>query len=441
MKYDVIYTYIKEQIFKGYIKPGKKLPSIRNICKKFECSKITAAKAYDLLIKDHIIYSVPKSGYYLIENNLNMNNNFDNKSIDFSTSAPDERILPYKEFQDCLNQALNLYKKNLISPPSTQGVENLICTIQKQLQNYQIFTDKQYIFITAGSQQAINILTMMDFPNGKKNVLIEEPTYYGVIESLKLNNVNIIGINRTSKGINLYELENIFKHKDIKFFYIIPRFHNPTGFSYSNSEKKQILKLCHKYNVYIVEDDYLADLDIEKRSDPIYALDSYSKVIYVKTYSKVLLPGLRISAIVLPKEILKTFGKYKKWNDLSTSVLSQGALEIYIKSGMFNIHAKKLREVYSKRMACLNKCVKTCYNSNIIWHVPPSGFFASFEVVNSTHIDYIINELKSKNILLIDPNIFYLNTNIQKKLVRLSVSRTNTIEIEKGISKICSIIR
>lgn len=282
---------------------------------------------------------------------------------------------------------------------------------------------------------------MMDFPNGKKNVLIEEPTYYGVIESLKLNNVNIIGINRTSKGINLYELENIFKQKDIKFFYIIPRFHNPTGFSYSNSEKKQILKLCHKYNVYIVEDDYLADLDIEKKSDPIYALDSYSKVIYVKTYSKVLLPGLRISAIVLPKEILKTFGKYKKWNDLSTSVLSQGALEIYIKSGMFNIHAKKLREVYSKRMACLNKCVKTCYNSNIIWHVPPSGFFASFEVVNSTHIDYIINELKSKNILLIDPNIFYLNTNIQKKLVRLSVSRTNTIEIEKGISKICSIIR
>jgi DNA-binding transcriptional MocR family regulator len=137
----------------------------------------------------------------------------DYKSIDFSTSAPDERILPYKEFQDCLNQALNLYKENLISPPSTQGVENLICTIQKQLQNYQIFTDKQYIFITSGSQQAINILTMMDFPNGKKNVLIEEPTYYGIIESLKLNNVNIIGINRTSKEINFYELENIFKHK------------------------------------------------------------------------------------------------------------------------------------------------------------------------------------------------------------------------------------
>ncbi|WP_347459495.1 PLP-dependent aminotransferase family protein [Clostridium ljungdahlii] len=261
------------------------------------------------------------------------------------------------------------------------------------------------------------------------------------MESLKLNNVNIIGINRTAKGINFYELENIFKHKDIKFFYIIPRFHNPTGFSYSNSEKKQILKLCQKYNVYIVEDDYLADLDIEKKSDPIYALDSYSKVIYVKTYSKVLLPGLRISAIVLPKEILKTFGKYKKWNDLSTSVLSQGALEIYIKSGMFDIHTKKLREVYSKRMICLSKCVKTCYNSNIIWHVPTSGFFASFEVVNNTHIDYMINGLKLKNILLTDPNIFYLNTNTPKKLVRLSVSRTNTIEIEKGINKICTMIK
>ena len=92
-------------------------------------------------------------------------------------------------------------------------------------------------------------------------------------------------------------------------------------------------------------------------------------------------------------------------------------------------------------MACLNKCVKTCYNSNIIWHVPTSGFFASFEVVNSTHTDYIINELKSKNILLTDPNIFYLNTNIPKKLIRLSVSRTNIIEIEKGINKIFTMIK
>lgn len=441
MKYKAICKYIKYQILKGYIKPGSKLPSIRNICKKFKCSKITVGKAYNLLMRDHIIYSVPKSGYYLIENNLNINNNFDTKSIDFSTSAPDERILPYKEFGNCLNQALNLYKENLLSPSNMQGVENLICTIQKQLENYQVFADKQNIFITAGSQQAINILTMMDFPNDKKSVLIEEPTYYGVIESLKLNNVNAIGINRNSKGVNLDELENIFKHKDIKFFYIIPRFHNPTGFSYSNSEKKQILKLCQKYNVYIVEDDYLADLDIEKKSDPIYALDSYSKVIYLKTYSKVLLPGLRISAIVLPSAMIKTFAKYKKWTDLSTSVLSQGALEIYIKSGMFDVHTKKLREVYSKRMTYLNKFAKTFYNPNIIWHVPPSGFFASFEVVNSTHSDYILNRLKSKNIFLENPNIFYLNADVKNKLFRLSVSRTNKVEIKEGINIICSMIK
>ncbi len=441
MKYEVICTYIKNQIFNGHIRPGKKLPSIRNICEKFKCSKITAAKAYDLLMKDHIIYSVPKSGFYLIENSLNINNSFHDKIIDFSTSAPDERILPYKEFGNCLNQALNLYKKNLLSPSSTQGVENLICTIQKQLQNYQIFTDRQCIFITTGSQQAINILTMINFPNSKKNVLIEEPTYYGVIESLKLNNVNIMGISRNSKGINFDELENIFKHKDIKFFYIIPRFHNPTGFSYSNREKKQILKLCQKYNVYIVEDDYLADLDIEKKSYPMYALDSHSKVIYLKTYSKVLLPGLRISAVVLPKALIKTFEKYKKWDDLSTSVLSQGALEIYIKSGMFDVHIKKLREVYSKRMVYLNKLVKTSYNTNIIWHIPPSGFFASFEVVNNTHTDYIINGLKSKNVLLKDPNIFYLNTDTQNKLIRLSISRTDTMEIEDGVNTICTMIK
>lgn len=191
MKYEIILNYIKDEISKGKIKSGDKLPSIRNLCDKFQCSKITVSKAYDLLEKEHIAYSIPKSGHYLIKNNINLNNS-SNKNIDFSTSAPDKRVLPYDEFQHCLNEAMELYKESLLFHSNPQGLENLIYVMLKQLQDYQVFTEKQCVFITAGSQQAINILTMMEFPNGKENVLIEQPTYYGIIESLKLNNKKAI---------------------------------------------------------------------------------------------------------------------------------------------------------------------------------------------------------------------------------------------------------
>ncbi|MZI79956.1 PLP-dependent aminotransferase family protein [Clostridium sp. 3-3] len=435
MKYEIILSYIKSEILKNNIKIGEKLPSIRSLCDEFQCSKVTAVKVYDILEKEHIVYSIPKSGHYLIKENLNLNKYILDKKIDFSTSKLDRDILPDDEFQYCIDGAMKLYKENIFLHAHAQGMKNLIDVIVKQLQDYQVFTDKKCVFITSGSQQAINILTMMPFPNNKENVLIEQPTYYGVIKSLEINNINTIGIKRKYNGIDFNELENIFKNYNIKFFYTIPRFHNPTGFSYSNSEKKQILKLAEKYDVYIVEDDYLADLEIDKKSDPIYALDISSRVIYLKPYSKIILPGLRVSAAVLPKLLIGTFEKYKRWSDLNTSLISQGALEIYIKSGMFNSHRKKLKKIYSQKMSYLNELTKGL-NNNIEWHVPSSGFFASFETKNRINITKIIKSLNNQNILLKDPKIFYLNNYIEEKLIRLSISMANNNQIKEGINRL-----
>lgn len=115
------------------------------------------------------------------------------------------------------------------------------------MQNYQIFIKPDNIIITSSSQQTLNILSIMPFPNGKSNILVEQPTYYGMVKFLELNNIPTLGINRSFKGINLDELEKLFKYGNIKFFYSIPRFHNPTANSYSKFEKQEIIKLAQKY--------------------------------------------------------------------------------------------------------------------------------------------------------------------------------------------------
>ncbi|WMJ80471.1 hypothetical protein RBU49_16950 [Clostridium sp. MB40-C1] len=101
---------------------------------------------------------------------------------------------------------------------------------------------------------------------------------------------------------------------------------------------------------------------------------------------------------------------------------------------MFNSHIKKLRKIYSERMSYLNELIKNSYNSNIIWHVPNSGFFASFEITSGINTKDIIQRLNAKNILLENPKIFCLNNYINNNLLRLSISSVNNHEIKKGVS-------
>lgn len=86
--------------------------------------------------------------------------------------------------------------------------------------------------------------------------------------------------NRLNDGLDFERLESLFWNNDIKFFYIVPRFHNPLGHHYSNKEKKRIVTLAEKYDVYIVEDDYLAELDVDSKADPLFTYEPNERNIY-----------------------------------------------------------------------------------------------------------------------------------------------------------------
>lgn len=446
-KYNDIVKYVEKQIQNNNIKFGEKMPTIRELSEKFHCSKVTVVRAYEEMQKNHIVYSVPQSGYYLVEKNI-LNKDNDNKIFDLASAAPDESVLPYEEFQHCLNQAINIYKQSLFNYPDAEGLKNLISILQKHLKQYQIFCKEKNIVITSGSQQALNILSIMPFPNEKNKVLTEQPTYNGFVKLLELNSIKALGIERNFNGIDFSELERKFATEDIKFFYTIPRFQNPLGSSYSNDDKKKILKLAEKYDVYIVEDDYLADLEIKSNNYPIYYYDISDRVIYVKSFSKILLPGLRVAAVVVPPKLKNIFLEYKKWSDLGTSILSQGALEIYIKSGMFNAHGEKIRRIYSERMLMLKNISEKHQNHNIQWHIPYTGFFTCVEFMNKVNMNKIIEKLNKKGILIADINKSYLtawkkNDSLlsigrRDNLMRISVSKTNKENIELGINEILS---
>ncbi|KIE47747.1 aminotransferase class I and II family protein [Clostridium argentinense CDC 2741] len=320
-------------------------------------------------------------------------------------------------------------------------MNSLINVLSKHIQNYQIFAKPDNILITSSSQQALNILSIMPFPNGKSNILIEQPTYHGMIKSLELNNIPVLGINRDFNGLDLYELEKLFKYGNIKFFYSIPRFHNPTGTSYSKLEKQEIVKLANKYDVYIVEDDIAADLDMNKKNDPMFSYDISSKVIYLKSYSKILMPGLRVAALILPDLLINSFLEHKKWTDINSPILSQGALEIYIKNGMFDTYMKQLVNLYAERMGSLKNTLLKYKHPRIKYNIPESGYFGCIYADGSLKHDKTLNSLHHKNIKIFNPAECFLKEYRCNNYFRITISKVNSKQIMKNTPIILDTIK
>ncbi|MZK49227.1 PLP-dependent aminotransferase family protein [Clostridium beijerinckii] len=430
-KYEIIIEYIEELAEKNELKQGQRLPAIRTLVDKFECNKSTVIRAYKELEINHRIYSIPKSGYYLVENNSE--ENAESGIIDFSLVVPDSRLLPYKEFNHCINRAVELYKNDLFIYGDTEGFKSLRASLVNFFSEYQIFTSMDKICITSGSQQAISIVSKMSFPNGKKNILVEQPTYSLIHKLVEINGERLIGINRDFNGINLEELENIFKNQGIKFFYTIPRLHNPLGTSYSEKDKRCIAELAEKYDVYIVEDDYLADLDKNKKSLPIYYYDIWERVVYLKSFSKTFMPGIRLGAVVLQEKLKSEFLKHKRYYDLSTSALEQGALEIYINSGMYKTHIQRIQFAYMKKMNYLKDCLKNIDTEGVELFIPDTGFFIWMQFTNHIDMETLNKRLNEKKIYIAEGKAFFTDSNSRISCFRLCISKLAKDKIKLGL--------
>ncbi|MFA9378032.1 MAG: hypothetical protein ACERKZ_15010 [Lachnotalea sp.] len=113
------------------------------------------------------------------------------------------------------------------------------------------------------------------------------------------------------------------------------------------------LELCFKYHVFLIEDDYLADLNSDKRILPLHYYNTNDITFYIRSFSKSFIPGIRLGAIVMPTTFINSMTKQKYLLDISTSSISQGALDYFIKSGMYNQHIKKVATCYKRGNATL----------------------------------------------------------------------------------------
>ena len=325
-KYQAVVSFLKKGIESGKFPTGSRLPSIRQLSQDFHCSKDTIQRALLELRHEQYLYAKPQSGYYVLEQGQHQ---------DLEIEVTDEHASAYDDFRLCVNETLRGRENYLFNYYDNQeGLEELRQSVHQLLFNQALYCKPDQLVLTSGTQQALFILSQINFPSEGEEILVEQPTYHRMNRLLVAQGLAYQTIERRIDGIDLDELEEQFKSGKIKFFYTIPRFHYPLGHSYSDQEKRAILDLANQYGVYIVEDDYLGDLD-PRKGQTFHYLDTDDRVIYIKSFSTSLFPALRITALILPNALKEAFVAYKNILDYDSNLIMQKALSLYIDSQLF----------------------------------------------------------------------------------------------------------
>lgn len=325
-KYQAVVSFLKKGIESGKFPTGSRLPSIRQLSQDFHCSKDTIQRALLELRHEQYLYAKPQSGYYVLEQGQHQ---------DLEIEVTDEHASAYDDFRLCVNETLIGRENYLFNYYDNQeGLEELRQSVHQLLFNQALYCKPDQLVLTSGTQQALFILSQINFPSQGEEILVEQPTYHRMNRLLVAQGLAYQTIERRIDGIDLDELEEQFKSGKIKFFYTIPRFHYPLGHSYSDQEKRAILDLANQYGVYIVEDDYLGDLD-PRKGQTFHYLDTDDRVIYIKSFSTSLFPALRITALILPNALKEAFVSYKNILDYDSNLIMQKALSLYIDSQLF----------------------------------------------------------------------------------------------------------
>jgi len=406
-KMEQVEKFIMEEIAQGKIKKGQKLPSCREIAKILKVNKITVNKAYQVLEEKHILYCVPRGGYYFVGSEED--DVIPSEIIDFQTVRPDPSLIPYRTFTHAMNRAIEDYKKLLFNYDSPLGLIQLRETLKERFEQDGVYTQTSQIMVTQGAQQGIYLaLKTLFYHDYTSKLLVEIPTYNLLLNMAENLNINCIGIERSKDGIDLNTLEKIFVQENIKAFYLIPRYHNPTGYSFSEKLKKKIVELCYKYQILLIEDDYLADLTGDKRNLPLHYYDTNNLTIYIRSFSKTFMPGIRLGAIVFPDEYCNSFIKQKRLIDINTSSIPQAALDYFIRSGMYDQHIKKVSACYKRKLQKAEAILKQVNIPGLSIHTPKQGIFIWMTLPDSISIQEIKKELTQNKIQVSSSSDSYL---------------------------------
>lgn len=451
--YQQIFDELRGMIIDEILPYDSKLPSIRKAAEVLGVNSVTVVNAYRLLEDTGLARKKQGSGTFVcLEGKkelfkADMKVTLDDSDYDlqgdighmvnFASASPDPGLFPVKEFQEAINEVLNRDGGNAFTYQEAQGYLPLRKSISTALERLSIKATPEEIYVISGAQQGIDIVSKALLSAGDY-VFAENPTYSGALAAFESRNAKVITFDLEKDGPEMKSLEKLIGEYKPKFIYTMPNFQNPTGCTWSERKKEYFLWLCRKYNAMVVEDDYLSELNFTDFVPlPLKSYDKDNRVIYIKSFSKIFMPGLRVAYLLTPDILKEKIMNAKYVSDISTSGLMQRVLEIYMSSDMWERHLKRMRKEYSYRYITAVRSARR-YLTGTSFIPPEGGLNLWIKLPEEIESTVLAKRCMEKGVIIVPGTVFMPHGG--EGWFRLSFASVDEGEIEKGAVIIGSIL-
>ena len=367
--YEQVYKHIKSDIISGILSPGEKLPSKRSFARNNGISTITIQNAYDQLISEGYVFTVPKKGYYVANINemakvpagtsIKLDIKIPEKPAKFRFDLSNNKInpdnFPFSIWAKLLRETMSERSRELMEVSPTGGIYELRAAIADYLKSFRgMLVDPDQIVIGAGTEYLYGLLIQI---LGKdKKYCIENPGYKKLAQIYKQYRIECSFADIDDSGISVDSLHR--SGADIA--HISPNHHFPTGITMPANRRYEVLAWANEEaGRYIIEDDYDSEFRANGKPLPtLFSIDACEKVIYMNTFSKSLTPTIRISYMILPVHLANIFYSRLSFYSCTVSNFEQYTLASFIDRGYFEKHINRMRLYYIRQRKRLISCIE-----------------------------------------------------------------------------------
>lgn len=360
--------------------------------------------------------------------------------ISFAGGLPNPISFPAEALKISMENITQKYGNKIYQYSTTQGLDILreyIVQRYKKLWNMDITIEN--VIITTGSQQALDLIGKV-FINEGDTVLVEKPSYLGLLQAFMLYEAKFVQTKLNDDGLDITELkENLKTHKP-KLAYLIPNFQNPTGLTYSKENREAVFEAIKDGDMILIQDDPYGELRFtDDDRIPYIGLNQTNKNIYLGSFSKIVTPGMRLGFVIAHKDIIRALETAKQASDLHSNIFGQYLIADYLQNNDLDKHIEKIKSLYKSQANAMVSAMKEFFPSEIKFTIPKGGMFTWVTLQEGESALELFNKAIEKNVAFVPGDPFYVNEKNVNTL-RLNYTNADTETIKEGIKRLASVL-
>ncbi len=365
--------------------------------------------------------------------------------ISFAGGFPDPATFPVEELQAATRDVLADQAHRALQYGITEGDIPLRDELVRWMAKDGIRAVRDQILVTNGSQQGLDILGKV-FLDPRDVIVVELPSYMAALQVFNTYRVEMVGVPQDDEGMQTDRLEETLEDlrrrgKRPKFIYAVPDFQNPSGITWTEARRRELLRLAREHDTLVVEDNPYREIRFEGTAPPpIYALDDEGRTIYLSTFSKTLAPGMRIGWLVAPEEIVAQFVTAKQGMDLCSPSFTQAVAAEMLKRDVLYRRLPQIAATYRQKRDAMLRALQREMPAGVTWTRPQGGLFLWVRLPEAMNTEELLREaVEREAVAFVVGSGFHVDGG-GKNAMRLNYSYPSVDDIDEGIRRLARLV-